>query len=226
MWEHLPSTGDDSVRPKTTSSSMGRGRGKRSQSQMQSTQDLPLEMFEEQRKEHLSKMALNIRESKAEKAKNIKEKLEREKLKVGVCPHKQPPRQAVADTAAAAAAIAAAADAEASDYIHSDSEDMGSDYSTDSVDFSKVCNELGAMVTDSEFQDFHSGLDLDEFREKVKKKRKRIRKPRTEAPHGLERYKSIDRVSQQCVIQAQEVEDAAALEVKEDGGSSGSCRGL
>ena len=34
MWEHLPSTGDDSVRPKTTSSSRGKGRGKRSQSQM------------------------------------------------------------------------------------------------------------------------------------------------------------------------------------------------
>ena len=106
----------------------GRGRGKptkRRESELQdnqSKQELALKMLENQRKGLSNNMARGILESKAEKTKSIKEKLDRDRERVAVTPCKQPPREA-----------AAVADYE--DYCNTDSEDCNSDISTDSLGF-------------------------------------------------------------------------------------------
>ena len=64
-------------------------------------------------------MARDIIESKAEKTRNVKEKLDRDWERIAVTPRKQPPREA------------AAAELEYIEMCHSDSEDMDSDVSTD-----------------------------------------------------------------------------------------------
>ena len=167
----------------------------------QSRQVLALEMLEEQRKEHLNNnMARCILESKAEESISIKEKLDRDRERAAVSPRKQPPREA------AAAEL---------DYCHSDSEDMDSDVSTDSLGYEEVIGKYGVQVTDTEINEINSGVDREEFREKTKKKRKFIRKPRSQAPPVLERFKSTDRHSQECVIQAGEGEGTAPSGVGE-----------
>ena len=65
--------------------------------------------------------------------------------------------------------------------VHSDSEDIDSDISTDSYGFSDVFRSIGAYCTDSEFQELNSGVDREEFNEKTKKKRKYLKKPRKKA---------------------------------------------
>ena len=57
----------------------------------------------------------------------------------------------------------------------------------------------GFLVTDTENI---SGIDKEEFRAKTKRKRKHITKPRSQPLPVLDSYKSIDRHSQKCVIQA------------------------
>ena len=100
-------------------------------------------------------MARVILESKAEKTKSIKEKLDRDRERVAVTPCKQPSREA------AAAEL---------DYCHSDSEGMHSDVSTDSFGYEEVMGKYGVQVTDTEFHEINSEVDRDEFRDKTERK--------------------------------------------------------
>ena len=60
--------------------------------------------------------------------------------------------------------------------VHSDSEDLDSDLSSDSFGLDDVWGKVGAYCTDTEFHELNSGIDRDEFMEKTKKKRKFIKK--------------------------------------------------
>ena len=57
-------------------------------------------MLEDQREKLPNKIARDIIEYKAEKAKNIKEKLHRDRERIAVSPLKQPPREVAAAAAA------------------------------------------------------------------------------------------------------------------------------
>ena len=105
-----------------------------------------------------------------------------------VSPRKQPRREVTAEF----------------DYCHPDSKDLDSDVITDSCGYEQVVSgTYGFMVTDTENI---SGIDKEEFRAKTKKRRKHIKKPRSQPPPVLDRCKSVDRHSQKCVIQAGEGE--------------------
>ena len=77
----------------------------KSGSKSQNKQKLALEMLEDQREKRPNKIARDIIEYKAEKAKNIKEKLHRDRDRISVNPRKQPPREAAAAAAASAAEL-------------------------------------------------------------------------------------------------------------------------
>ena len=88
-----------------------------------------------------------------------------------VIPRKQPRREAAAEF----------------DYCHSDSEDLDSDVSTSSVGLEQLVSDTpyGFLVTDTENI---SGIDKEEFRAKTKRKRKHIKKPRSQPPPVLEKF--------------------------------------
>ena len=91
--------------------------------------------------------------------------------------------------------------------VHSDSEDIESDISDDSSAsycLSDVFRSMGDHCTDSEFQE--SEVDREEFNEKHKKKRKFLRKPRENPLPLLQRLRSTDRYSQECIIAVRESE--------------------
>ena len=106
-------------------------------------------MLENQQKGPANNMSRGILESKAEKTKSIKEKLDRDRERVAVTPRKQPPKEA-----------AAAAEY---DYCNTDSEDCDSDISSDSLRYEEVMGKHGDGVTDTEFYEFNSGVDRAEF---------------------------------------------------------------
>ena len=167
-------------------------------------------MLEKQREKRPNKMARDIIEYKAEKAKNIKEKLHRDRDRISVNPRKQPPREA-------AAAAAAAAELQYIEMVHSDSEDLDSDISTDSYGLDDVYGQVGAYCTDTEFHELNSGVEREEFMEKTKKKQKFMRKPRDNALPVLQRFHSTDRHSQECIIEVREPEGTAPSRVGGEG---------
>ena len=128
-------------------------------------------------------ISLNL---KLEKIK-LKRKIRQERVAVSL--RKQPPREA-----------AAAAELEYIEMVHSESENLDSDLSSDSCGLEDAWGKCGAYCTDTEFHEINSGVDRDEFREKTKKKRNCIRNPRSTAPPVLERFNSTDCHSQECVI--------------------------
>ena len=121
--------------------------------------ELAAEMLAEQRKKRLSNITRSIHEFRDEKYNNRLEKLDRGRKRLPVSPRKQPHREAAAEL----------------DYCHSDSEDMDSDVSTDSLGYEEVIGKYGVQVTDTEINEINSGVDREEFRDKTKKKRKFIR---------------------------------------------------
>ena len=87
------------------------------------------------------------------------------------------------------------------EYYHPDSEDLdNSNDSSSSIDLDELLHTpYGVIVTDNENI---SGVDKDEYREKTKKKRKHITKPRDKPLPVLDRGHSVDRNAQECVIEA------------------------
>ena len=142
-------------------------------------------MLAEQRNKRLSKLTRSFHESKAEKYKKRLEKLDRDRERLPVTPREQPHRKAAAEV----------------DYYHPDSEDLdSSDDSSSSIDLDELLHTpYGVIVTDTENI---SGVDKDEYREKTKKKRKHITKPRGQPLPVLDRCKSVDRFAQEVVIAA------------------------
>ena len=113
----------------------------------------------------------------------------------------QPPREAVAKAAAAAVS------AKEFSVVHSDSEDMAfasdSDISDDSNSnycFTDMVNSMGENYSDTELQE----TDVEEIIENLKKAKKILRKRRDHPVPLLQRNRSTDHASQQCIIEAQD----------------------
>ena len=146
-------------------------------------------------------MEHNAEKEKSRQAQITKDK---DRLPVGTCT--QPPREAVAN--AAATAVAAAAVRKEFSVVHSDSEDMAfasdSDISDDSNSnycFTDMVNSMGEHYSDTELQE--TEVD-EEIIENLKKAKKILRKRRDHPVPLLQRNRSTDRASQQCIIAVQE----------------------
>ena len=140
-----------------------RGRGRRGESQLEgglTKQELAAKTIAEQRKERYS-MQQNLRDSKAERERDRREKIARDRILMPVKPRKQPPRDVAADIVYA---------------CNTDSEDLDSDVSTDSCGYSEVVKDQTYVFFLHKDSEIISWLHVEEFRDKAKKRRKFTKK--------------------------------------------------